>query len=261
MIGRLFLALVMICGLQISSAWAYIPPSLFIVKSMATKHSGVKGVRVRTQVKAIEDGRPVDGISFKSVTAYDPQKNVLRGWAFDSENQVLFMVERRGNELNMANQLLFQANPGETTQALITGGVPIVSEQELLALPDEDQRQRAETTSLKRWQGSIAWVIGQPDGPQLWVEKGSFLPLRLVANSNELRFEGFHLYRGFPYPRSLLLAETSGEVRLREDLIDFNTGPVTGDFKGEIVSGMTEAGRSSPSQLRKILEDYYKNVR
>ena len=249
------------------AAQAYVPPSAFIVKSVAQKHAGVKGVRIKTQVKALEDGKPVEGATFKTVTSYDPQRHLLRCWAYGAQNQVLFAVERTRNEFPPVIQLLLQHDVAELTKTLIGSGIPIKQEEELLALPDEEQRRAAEVTSLKRWQGTVAWVIGNSSNAQLWVEKGSFLPLRFFSGDFEAQFANYRHFRGFPFPKTLKGGEPGAEPSIQEELLDHTVGPVTDDLKGKFPSGlsgemgMTEAGRDAPSALRRLLENYFKHLR
>src|SRR5690606_38200329 len=55
----------------------------------------------------------------------------------------------------------------------------------------------SEETRIKRWKSTLAWVFGKQDsGRQLWIEKDSFLPLRLMASaSREVQFEKYRFMK------------------------------------------------------------------
>ncbi|OFZ54077.1 MAG: hypothetical protein A2428_04480 [Bdellovibrionales bacterium RIFOXYC1_FULL_54_43] len=249
---------------QASSALAYVPPSHFIIKTLAAKHAGPKGIRLRSQVTKIENGKPSD-VRFKALTVYNAETQILRSWALDDAGQKLYQLERKANTFTVPDALMFLSSVPDLTRTLTDAGVPIRSESDLLALPDEEQRRNAEVTYFKRWKNVPAWLIGRPikTEPQLWIEKDSFLPVRVLIQ-HEVQFDSYRFYRGFPYPRMISLIDSDETPVLQEEMLEFTTASSLPEFKGSApfpASGFTEIGNASPSAQKTLIEQFYKFVR
>jgi hypothetical protein len=251
------------------AAWAYVPPSQFLVKTLVTKHGGIKGVRIRSIVSGM-DGEKASGAVFKETTWFDSAKRLLRSWATDEADHKLYVIERPADALTAADQLLLDSDPRAVMTMLKTHGVPVKSEEELLALPTEEDRRSAETLALARFNGGVDWVIGRrgkPE-PQLWLEKDTFLPTRFLMSETdgsleELQFGSYRFYREFPFPRSITVLGKTGAPVLRDELTDLTVSPakLEAELKTPVQAGWTDAGNSAPAALRDLIRSYYEQLR
>jgi hypothetical protein len=253
-----------------ASSWAYVPPSFFIVKSVAAKHGGIKGVKIRSMV-TVMDGEKPGTIRFKAIAHYNPNTGTLHAYAYDERGQKLYAVERRDDSATGADALLFWRDENKVAAALKARGIPIRTEDELLKMKDEDERRLSEVTRLARWNSANAWVIGGPekDTPQLWVEKDSFLPLRLIAAPRpessssdivDLQFEGQRYQREFPYPR-VVVAVQGKRPLFRDEVQDITITLDPAEFRSGVTPGFTETGNSSPGSLRDLIQKYFEVLR
>jgi hypothetical protein len=253
-----------------TAALAYVPPSSFIIKSVASKHGGFKGVKVRSIVTAMEGEKP-GTTRFKVVTYFNPQTGTLHAHAYDERGQKLYSVERRDDSATAADALLFWRDESKVAAALKARGIPIRTEDELLKMKDEDERRLSEQERLARWNSSIAWVIGAPaeGSPQLWIEKDSFLPLRLIAGPRpesdssdqvDLQFEGQRHYREFPFPR-VVVAVQKKQPLFRDEVQDVTLVLDANEFKNPLTPGFTEAGNSASGSMRDLIQKYFEVLR
>lgn len=234
-------------------AWAYLPPAPFVIKTLAAKHLPMKSVRLRTLVSSMDGSA-----QFREWMSYDVRSRVLRSAAIDSQDRVLYSVQRKLGSVEegeglKASQLLFETQQGMMVKAI-----------EKSSLPLEAQR-------LGRSGAQVAWVIGAAEGTQLWIEKDSFLPLRYVAppqdSSLELRFEGYRFNREFPYPRTVALVRGQGEgmkrllsAETQEILVNPESAdPQAPRFSEE--SGWTAEGQAAPGSIRELIQSYYRWIR
>jgi hypothetical protein len=254
----------------LSGAWAYIPPSSFIVKSTVAKHAGIKGVKIRSMVTQME-GELLGSTRFKAMTYFNPQTGVLRAYAYDDRGQKLYAVERREDSATAADALLFWRDERNVSAALKARGIPVRTEDELAAMATEEDRRASEQQRLTRWNSSIAWVIGGPelDSPQLWIEKDSFLPLRLIAaprpesSSSEivdLQFEGQRYHREFPFPR-VVVALHKKQPLFRDEVQDVALVLDAAEFRSSVTPGFTDAGNSASGSLRELIQKYFEVLR
>jgi hypothetical protein len=298
-------------------AWGYVPPSQFVVRMMAKRHEGTKVIRIRSTVTELEDDKPGKN-HFKQVTVFDPARGILKSRAYDDAGQELYAVERRygppaatvaaaptgsteapppvvlkpGEAGPPAGALLLSANADTVSQILLSVGIPVRTEAELLAMKDEAERRASEAMGLARWKGQVAWLVGpaqpaenpprkpeaapspSPDAPlqpQLWVVKDGFVPLRLVTaaedGANEVRFESFRYVREFPFPRVITaLRHPGGQVGkeraiLREDVAEFSATGDLSELKAPVTLGYTDAGNSADSGVRELIRTFYALVR
>ena len=247
--------------LSSSSGLAYIPPTHFIIKTLAAKHTGFKGVRVKSTVTAYEGEKAVS-TRFQETTFFDPSSGSLRSVAIDDAGKELYIAERKGSELLTGDALLFEPN-GETLGKILRAhGVPV--QVGSLSTGEEQSNEW-----LTRWNAAIAWVIGfekpnQKWKAQLWIEKDTFLPLRILLdqreNPTELRFDNYRFYREFPFPRAVMLVNKAGTA-LRAETSEVTLINEAKESKSTGRAGFTDAGNSAPSSLRDLVRQYYEAVR
>lgn len=264
-------------GLALIGAWfaspaaqAYVPPSGFIVKTMAAKHTGPKGVRVRSLVSSFDASNPA---RFRITSVFVADAGLIRSWVFDESGQQLYGGERKvasGGAPASVTALLFDSRLGRVQESLRKLGIPLRTEEELLALKDEEERRSIEVSSLGRWKKSIAWVLGGKDtkaDAQLWVEKDTFLPIRLLTElqdsdgPREAQFENFRFYSEFPFPR-LITWVVKNQALFREELVDFLVNPPElKTLHQPFTPGYTEAGNAAPSAVRDLISGYFEALR
>jgi hypothetical protein len=261
--------LILLLGFQ---AFAYIPPSQFIVKSWVNKHSGMKALKLRSRVTAFESEKPT-AVHFKAVTVYNADTQKLKSWAIDDLDKVLYSTERELSSLSPLSKLLFLSDLKEVIKTLKSSGVPVQTEAELLKFKTEIERRESEQESLVRWNGTVVWALGlanskeEPESAQLWFEKDLFLPLRFlfrtegVGDLYDVRLENYRFTREFPYPRAISLRKKGAGVILSEQILDFSMNSDVQASKRSLGSGFTELGQNSPSELRNLIQNYYDIIR
>lgn len=254
-----------------TSAQAYIPPSQFILKTWANKHAGAKTLRVKTVVYELENGKATEN-HFNETLVFSPETLGFKSWVSDDQDKKLYSVERTLSSSSILAQMLLAADSRQLIQALKNKEVPIPTEEDLLKLKTEDDRRKAEIEALLRWNNGIAWAIGVDSSkivskPQLWFEKDSFLPLRMIiatsndsGDLNEIRFDGFRFFREFPFPKTFQF--------LKKDVGVFSTQLKDLTFVAEKVNvkpqsngEFTEIGNSKPSAIKSLIRLYYEHCR
>jgi hypothetical protein len=265
---RAFLSLlfILMLGMELPALGA-IPPSQYLFRKLAAKHSLNKSARIRSTVTAVRsDGSA--GVHFKEITIYDVQTRTLRSRAYDDSGAELYAVERQMDKSTvpsmLANDLLFESHSIKMIDRLRAHGVHIPIESELLAMKDEEARRAAEQEELKRWKGHFAWVV--LGDSQVWLEKDTFLPLRLVlpslgeTDAVEIEFENYRFTREFPYPRMITLNLKSVPV-LRDELGEITMDSDLSEFRRELTPGFSDAGNSADSEVRALIRQYYGLIR
>ena len=248
----------------ISSAQAYIPPAHFIVKEIASKHAGIKGIRIKSVVNALEAEHPT-GIHFKVTTLFSSAAGALRSFAYDDAGILLYSVERKPVSVALTPAILLEAHapvlieslkranvfiPEETAAPAVANPSPVPGA--LAAIPPGEE--------LKRWNGTIAWVIGKKEGSQLWVEKDTFLPIRLVSGDVSVDFYKYYYYREFPVPRMMDVAQGKTTI-LQDEISEVAVNPDLKEFREPVSSGFTAAGDAAPGALKELLKKYYELLR
>jgi hypothetical protein len=269
------------------SSWAYIPPSAFLVKSVARKHLGYKRIRVKSEIQALDRSGQPTGIHFHEQLTYVPASGTLKSTATDDSGTVLFETVRGDESISPAALLLFAERSALIGQSLKGLDIPILTEFELEALHGEDERRAAESERLGRLGSStdhqVAWVVGRaaPEGgsallPQVWIEKDTFLPLRLIgavrkgdSALEDIRYGGYRTYSEFPYPKLTTWFDSDGTPHLRSQTIEVavDGAPESARSKKSSLNGngnedgWSLAGQSAPGAQRDLIRDFYSTLR
>ncbi len=267
-----------------AAAHAYIPPSFHLVKAVASKRAAAKGFRWRSVVSGWDGSKP-SGPRFRQVGYFDAKSRILRSRAFDEAGKEIYAVERKlDSELGfgrVALALLVDSSPESLARVLKEAAVPVVTEEDLVSVEDEEGKRRLESQFMGRWNRTqVAWVIGKPGKgpergddlqPQLWVEKDTFLPSRYLArdtegNSIEARFGQFRFVREVPFPRTIELIRpdskpAGGEVLVHEEVSEVLVISDASEFSRPLVSGYTEEGESADSAVRELIRITYMYLR
>src|SRR5690242_997692 len=115
-----------------SVAYAYIPPSQFIVKSWVNKHAGIKTVKIRNIVTAFSGDKPTD-VHFKETTLFNAETLMFRSWVSDESDRKLYSVEKSLINFSPLSKVLLLSDSREVIRELRERGIPIRFEDELLA--------------------------------------------------------------------------------------------------------------------------------
>lgn len=247
-------------------AFAYIPPSQYILRKMTASHLSLKTIRIRSQVVAM-DGEKESSTRIKVTTWVNLQNGLLKSWATDPEDHELFRLFRTPASYTPVEAVLLGTQTAVVTQTLKDVGIPVRSEAELLRLQTETDRQQAEMEFLARWKGLVAWVIGAKSGPQIWMEKDRFVPMRLIfqpkgdSSTIDVQIDSFRYYREMPYPRWIRVADKTGTPIFREELTDFSVNPGMTEARGTEAHGFTEAGNSASSSTKELVQKYFEWIR
>ncbi|MBI2711688.1 MAG: hypothetical protein HYX41_02330 [Bdellovibrio sp.] len=223
---RGFLGVALLAGVLFSfqDAYAYIPPSGFILKTWIGRHSANKLVRVRSKVTLFKEGKPTD-LHFKETAFFGPSVSFFKGIAQDESGRKLQSLEKSAASASAFTQLVLGTDVNQVGLALKEKGIPIRLEQDLLTLLTEEERIKAEDESMSRWKNTIAWVVGQ--GAQVWFQKDGFQPLRLLMPSEglgeEVEIQFDEIGTTFYYPRVVtVLKKKSGEILFESRLIEIS---------------------------------------
>lgn len=253
-------------AIGVQSSYAYIPPSSFLIKSIAQKRKGLKSLKVSGMVAGYDSGKPT-GVHFKTITIYEAADRTWRSAAYDDTGAELFSIQKKDGAIPLSEFVLFASSPAELSESLQKVDIPVqeaeVPKPQASGLPMPPLP--ADNTMLKRWNGSIAWVIGngdKMDNPQFWIEKDSFLPVRLIAKDQDVQYAKYRYSQDLPYPRMISLSNKSGELQFEESLSDFAVNstaieklPIAKDATADGV--FTPAGNSAPSAVKDLIRKYY----
>ena len=240
-----------------SAADAYIPPSSFILKTWAGKHVHHKKLKVKSLVTSSE-GSTNHTLHFKEILVLTEGPTV-RSWAVDDSDQVLFHSEKGLKDVSLPGQLLFSSDAAELGRLLKLNGIPILTEA---------NSNGPEKQSMMRWNDSVSWVIAekpvQAERPQIWFEKDTFLPVRLVysAGNDSLFYElSLENYRDFSLPRSVSLRTVKGKAILTSQVLDVSSQVETSKSLRSGARGWTVAGEAAPAELKALIRTYYESFR
>ncbi|MFZ9594469.1 MAG: hypothetical protein ACO3A2_00120 [Bdellovibrionia bacterium] len=252
-----------------SSAWAYLPPSQYLVKNWVKQHAGAKTIRLKTKITGLrEDGSP-SAVHFSAWTLYSTESKKLKSWAVTDSGSELYAVEKDVSHLSLPTVLFFESDLKLVMQALADKQIPVRSESTLLEFKTEEERQAAEQEFLARWNGGFAWVIGnqesrEEESPQLWIQKDSFLPVRLRFEDQafeDVQISGYQLVRDFIYPRSLTLKSKYSGASLLEEVQEIKVNLDAAALKKNLKPGFSDLGQAQPGELKKLIQTYYQVLR
>jgi hypothetical protein len=274
----LFLSLGMSFTATVS--FAHIPPGEFVVRNLAQKKLPFRSIRVKTQVTALGDAN-LGGLGFRETTWFDASTGTVRSRAYDEAGHELFGIDRKlsSEEVKLSPatrmiRLLFSSNSINLQRELVAAGIPVQ--------PETEQKP-----TLLRWRETVAWVFGGPQrsaeeklairsgsaasatSPELWIEKDTFLPLRIVAQAGtqwlDTTFEGYRFYKDFPFPKTIRLSR-DGLPLLQVEQQDVAVGAdVSSELKKPLstgqTAGLTPAGQAASAEIRSLIQMYYEWMR
>ncbi len=237
-----------------SSAHAYVPPSNFLISSLAKKHRVLKSLRVKTRITGTN-------AQIREIGYFDAATKTWKARFLDQNDRELYAFERKLGSASdsLTSLLLFETNAAHLVTTLKNAGIPIVSEEELLALPGELERRAAEKTSIGRLDKKVGWVIGE-GGTALWVLKDEFVPLRLLHGGFDFRYEETKYSKNFPYSRSISVYR-GGDFVLKGEAMEVITSPDLADMKAIQVQGLPAISSSIPAEERALIEQWVQWVR
>jgi len=219
-----------------SMAYAYIPPSHFIVGTWVKSRKSMKPLRIRARITAYDGDQPTS-IRFKEILYFNPETQSLDSFAATESNgepdKIIFATARKLLATQLPAILMLGSDVATTDEAFNLAGIPIQVPVELPqpTLPTESANAEALHTTVQPLPQSppeklglirmgqhmtpLAWVIGtsQPKSdittPQVWFEKDKFLPRKLIFLSNqkptkqltEISFESYQNYLHLPFPK------------------------------------------------------------
>ncbi len=269
-----------------TAAFAAIPPSEFVVKSMVAKRLGPKGLKIRSVIKD-----PASAKSVLVITVLSFSSGVVRtrfhaqsGTQEPAPKEAWIAHKASMSESNnlptaFLPTILYSPEFVKVENNLILAGVPIRTEDYLLSLEDELARQQAEISSMKRIQGRPQWVFGVVQPPkdqkalktpaELWVEKDRFIPTQLVSPQQNLnfdfRFESYSYAKDFPYPRRLQVWDREKEqLLLTEEVIEFT--PLAQEPQELNLSAVSQVGEQELATIedegaRALIREYVLKMR
>jgi len=265
----------LLAGMGSMEARAYIPPSEYVLKKVLQKRLPLKNVRLRGMVAGLRpDGRST-GTRFVEETFYDAASRTLHSSAFDETGRELYSVERNlggGGEAGEPRALvwatLFEARFSNFLPLLRKWDIPVKLESELLKLADEPERRAVEKMHLGRQKLAsgfqVSWVLGETSSNQLWIEKDSFVPSRLIFKSgdgSDLRIDEYSSTKEIPTPRTMTLSRGSEQL-LREEIQDANVNlPAPPAMARGRAGGFTDAGNAADRETRDLILRYYRILR
>jgi hypothetical protein len=261
-----------LAGLTLASltAWAYIPPASFILHEVAKKHIEYTTIRVRSNIVAVDGNGNPTGLKLRETTFMNNRDGALRSWVTDETGKVLYSIERVENVASKSMKtpvvaaVLFDTNSVRMASVLKSVGIQIPH--------GKDANSTAENTggdkmNLRRWNQTVAWVLGKE--AQLWIEKDTFIPVRVIAPPRmdsqlyDFQMENFKYFDEYAYPRLGTLYQVGKKAPiLKAELVDVILDPSlpASEFPKE-KEGFTEAGQSASSQVRDLIETYYRLIR
>ncbi len=212
-----------------SVAQASIPPSHFLVKQLVQKHATQKWVRMKTQLSLpLGNGMKAENSEFVRVTLWiQPSTGHYRVRMQNEAGKEIYSREQRtanqaAKKRPLGMRLLTEQNTLTLSRELKEESIPVYLDDELMALSSDEERRGIEKETLGRFgpqKTFFSWIIGKQDS-QLWIEKDSFLPQRLIlsraglpggsqnaaaSTTIEYRYENFRAVGEFPFPRVLIV--------------------------------------------------------
>jgi len=254
----------LVATIGIQSSFAYIPPASFLIKNLAAKRKGLKSLKITSTVVGFDNGKPT-AMHFKAVTIYEAANRSWRSSAYDDSGAELFSIQKRDGAIPLSEFVLFVSSPTELSEALSKAEIPVHEAGSPQPQASGAPAMPSDNMVLKRWNGTIAWVIGsdeKPNSPQFWIEKDSFLPVRLIAKDQDVQYAKYRYSQDLPYPRMISLANKSGELQFEESLSDFTVNSAAAEklaiAKDATADGaFTAVGDSASSAMKDLIRKYY----
>lgn len=262
-------------GTGIQQAYAYIPPSQFILKNWAAMHARAKVVRVKVKIQNVEAGRNIDPPLYFHLI-YESEPQLVHTWVTQGPDINLYATERRLDQCGPLLQTLLADNSIQLGMALKEKGIPVFLEPDLLKLSTEEERRKAEKLSLMRISDGIAWVIGRNESgknlPRIAFKKDSFLPVFIsvkVGSAHlfqETRIETFRFIDEYPFPRALEYWR-DGKAILHWELVEFAVDqgkshhPIHIPSLSNSANGvMSAAGQAAGSAVQRLIMTFYEGL-
>ncbi len=260
---------------------AYIPPSFFIVRQIAKRHSDARQVRMTSKLEFFE-GDTTPRSTFNQIFDFDALAK-HRGQSAGGAGAVRITLQNLANgtrtvkdryassrDFPLIFTLQFAPSSSQIFDHFKRIGIPLKSEPALYSekhpeRPDLPYRLE-ENLSLMRWHGRIAIVMNSGANmhdtsapqvwPQLWIEKDTFLPIRALVTSGlgapegtpplEIRFTNYQAYQS-----TLLPKLTEG---FRDGKLWFRSEITSVDLKTKGSSEPLEDHSSDSSDLENYLK-------
>jgi hypothetical protein len=110
----------------------------------------------------------------------------------------------------------------------------------------------------------VSWVIGEKAGNQVWIEKDTFMPSKVILTGSdrvEVSLDSYRVTREVSFPRVITLV-VEKETVFREEVQDISVNPSDlADGRKAAGLGFTEAGNAVDAEVRELIRKYYKFIR
>ena len=246
------------------NAHCYVPPSFQFAKAIAKKHQGIDESRFRSKVFMLKSNGDVSRTLTETLYFSSPETVTVR--ITDEQGQEIATASRRLNASTSAEHqrsflwdLLFIKDFNTVFEHFKMRGLPMRTESDLYSEKEGNLPYKPEiTTNLARFDGKITVLLADTsgNGPQLWLEKDSLLPLKakIPADAVEYSMSGFQLYKNFLYPRNIQI-NRDGKLWARLETTEVRFGSGLGSI--EPARGKADID----GQTREFVEAYLKCVR
>lgn len=271
-----------------AQAFAYIPPSDFQVNQIAKKKAHLDKLIITSSVNLIKNQAEETGIFFEKVQI-DYKTGTLQSLILNHNQEILFFTEYSFNPKEDKNSndrvqhrrikskiqspgtlLLLLPNELDMRTPLMSRSIPIQKEEDLALLATNEERIAAETLSLRDKLKPV-WVIGDHEKNksqgELWVEKDSFLPQKLVwpfKNDEDkvaqLVMNGYKAFGSLIYPQEILYM-TNEQPVLRVLTTQVDTSPQKIDWIPSSRQGWLNEDKVISPELKEAVDAYYKVIR
>lgn len=215
-------------------AHAYVPPSFFVVRQVARKHADLGNTKISNRVTFFKGGEvqepgykeviDVHGNDRYTVGLYNTKKDFIAG------TKRSLLQQKKSPLLGAVSYAQGSSVLFEVMQAQ---GFPLISEPSLYETKDSQNEAlpyKVETNNVfSRFQNRTVIVLNgngrSLTPPQLWVEKDSFLPQRLIytpdgeSESIDVRFGNYQIYKNSFLPKSVEVFR-DGKIWAKIELVD-----------------------------------------
>jgi len=251
-----------------SAAHAYVPPSFYVLRMLARKHASLDEGKFRHTVSVYRSNGEVDRVFRETLVLENSGRATIR-IANEQGAEVALRVRGLGGDRPLPYDLLIVKDAASIFDHFKSLGFPLKTERELYSEKEGTLPYKPEeTVSYARFENKVAVVLGpeSPEdreavkGPQLWVEKDSYLPLRVVLPSVsgisgplEYRFSQYRVHKSLLYPNVTQI------FRDKTLWVKIETQEVKLGSVGEVELSRNKASPDSDS--KEFLEQYFIWVR